>query len=154
MITENTNVDDIISGSEFLRGLVKKLRAYDSYGTWAKFKDSYLLKPFIKTKEEKKKIDIYSDVDKQTLGLVRLFYEAVALVVEEKSGFFVTVAIDITHEGFGKVLIYSGNIILLERTLKDVQKFGFEGIEDIAKEGEKLINNALKNVEKFKQLLN
>ncbi len=153
MSTEILDKEDIVNNSEFLKSLVTKIRAYDSYGAWAKFSDLYLLKPFIKTKEEKKKIDAHDDVDSKTLGLIRVFYEAIAYVIEQKTNIFTTTAIDISHEGFGRALIYSGNIIILEKTLRDVQKFGFGSFEKMDEEGKRSVEKAIKNVEKFKEFL-
>ncbi|PSB05469.1 hypothetical protein C7B76_31390, partial [filamentous cyanobacterium CCP2] len=49
----------------------------------------------------------------------------------------------LSHEGFGWALIFSGRLLLVSRTLRDAQRFGFDSLEKLAIEGEKLTESGI-----------
>lgn len=127
------------SSVPFFTSLVEKLRSYDSYGSWKNKTDAQIVQPLIKTKEDKKQIDTNTAPDQRHLWFVRMFFEAVALAAEKRTGAMMVVALDINHEGFGRALIFHEERILLHRSLRNVQKFGFASLEELTGEGEKLV---------------
>lgn len=134
----------------FKEVLVSKLRSYDAHGVWKNIADEKLLaKYFVVTKEDKKKIDAFAAMSPETLGKIRLYYEAVAQTAEENTGRIVVTALDINGEGFGRALLIDEDYILLQKVHRNAQKFGFENIEDMAEEGEKLSAKAIENTKKF-----
>jgi hypothetical protein len=70
------------------------------------------------------------------------FFRAIAYRIEEETGLLSQVAIDLSHEGFGWVLIFSGRLLLTSKTLRDAQRFGFASLEKLNEEGEKLVQKA------------
>lgn len=130
--------------------LVSKLRSYDAHGTWKNVADEKLLaRYFVVTKEDKKKIDAFAAISPETVGKIRLYYEAVAQTVEENCGRIIVTVLDINTEGFGRALLIDEDYILLQKVHRNAHKFGFETLEEMAEEGEKLTAKALGNSKKF-----
>jgi len=63
-----------------------------------------------------------------------------------------SVVINIDDEGNGNVLIYSGRLILLNKTIRDANKFSFKSTEDMLKQGSKVINGAMQLLEKYEEV--
>jgi len=152
--TPNPTTENLaeILANPFLKGLVQQIRVNDPYGTYRNWSDELLLKPFILNKQQKRKISVDGDVDPITKGRVMAFYRAVALRIEQESGYLAQVVVDLSHEGFGWVLIFSGRLLLVTRTLRDAQRFGFESLEKLGEEGEKLVQQGVEYAIKFPEV--
>ncbi|WP_448600589.1 NifX-associated nitrogen fixation protein [Thermoleptolyngbya sp.] len=129
----------LIDGSPFLKALVQQIRANDSYGTYRHWADELLLKPYLLSKAQKREISVEGEVDPITQGRIMAFYRAIAYRIEQETGRLSQVVIDLSHEGFGWALIFSGRLILVSKTLRDAQRFGFDSLEKLSAEGEKLV---------------
>lgn len=138
----------IIDSSPFLRAIVQQIRANDPYGTYRNWADELLLKPYILSKRERREISVEGDVDPITKSRILAFYRAIAARIEEETGQLSQVVIDLSHEGFGWALIFSGRLILVSKTLRDAQRFGFDTLEKLNTEGEKLV---IKGIELARQ---
>ncbi|MDX2097854.1 MAG: NifX-associated nitrogen fixation protein, partial [Leptolyngbyaceae cyanobacterium bins.59] len=132
-----------IASSPFLKAIVQQIRVNDAYGTYRNWSDELLLKPYIVTKAQKRAISVDGEVDPITKGRVLAFYRAVASCIEEKNGLLSQVVIDLSHEGFGWALVFAGRLLLVSRTLRDAQRFGYDSLEKLAAEGDKLVESAL-----------
>lgn len=152
--TPNPTTENLaeILANPFLKGLVQQIRVNDPYGTYRNWSDELLLKPFILNKQQKRKISVDGDVDPITKGRIMAFYRAVALRIEQESGYLAQVVVDLSHEGFGWVLIFSGRLLLVTRTLRDAQRFGFESLEKLGEEGEKLVQQGVEYAIKFPEV--
>jgi probable nitrogen fixation protein len=82
-------------------------------------------------------------VDPITKGRILAFYRAIAHRIEEETGLLCQVVIDLSHEGFGWALVFSGRLLVVSRTLRDAQRFGFDSFEKLENEGDKLIQTAI-----------
>ena len=45
--------------------------------------------------------------------------------------------VHLSHEGFGRVLITVGKLVVLDRTLRDAHRFGFESFSKMKTEADK-----------------
>jgi probable nitrogen fixation protein len=133
----------------FLGELVKIWRAQDTHGTWEKKSDLELLKPYIITKEERREIPIIGDPDPEMLWRLELFYSAVGLAIERATGCMVQPMMKMSHEGFGRMILTAGRLIVVNKHLRDVHRFGFETAEKLAKEGAKMVAAGVGMIEKF-----
>ena len=138
--------------SLFFRELVKQWRAQDSYGAWEKKSDLALLSPYVLDKEQRRAIPIIGDPDPETLWRVELFYNAVGLATERASGIMVSPMMKMSHEGFGRMVLIAGRLIVVNKQLRDVHRFGFPSMEKLAEEGDKLVAGALEMIEKFPEV--
>ena len=55
--------------------------------------------------------------------------------------------INLTHEGFGRALVIVGKLVVIDKTLRDVHRFGFKSSEKLQEEVEKLVDKAVALVE-------
>ena len=125
--------------SLFVRELVKQWRAQDSFGTWEKKSDELLLDPYVVDKEKRKTLPIMGDPDPETLWRLELFYNAVGMAIERQTGVMVTPMMKMHHEGFGRMVLIAGRLIVVNKQLRDVHRFGFLSLVKLAEEGEKLV---------------
>ncbi len=142
----------LVDSSPFLKAIVQQIRANDSYGTFRNWADELLLKPYILSKAQKREISVEGDVDPITQSRVMAFYRAVAYRIEEESGLLSQVVIDLSHEGFGWALVFSGRLLLVSKTLRDAQRFGFASLEKLNDEGEKLAQRGIELAKKFPEV--
>jgi probable nitrogen fixation protein len=135
-----------------LKSLVQQIRANDPYGTFRNWSDELLLKPFVVSKAQKREISVDGDVDPITKGRILAYYRAIAHQIETETGALSQVIIDLSHEGFGWALIFSGRLLLVAKTLRDAQRFGFDSLEKLAIEGEKLIQSGVALANRFPEV--
>lgn len=136
------NADSPLLQHPFVKLMVVQLRAMDSYGTYDTWSDVDVLDPLILTKERRKAIPVVGDPDETTLSRVKAFYNACAQAIERECELMAVPVINLSHEGFGRALILVGKLVALDKTLRDVHRFGFESLEQLIAEGEKLIGKA------------
>jgi len=131
----------------FMEILVSKLRSYDSFGVWKRVSDEELVRRnFVLTKEDKKKIDVFSPMPQEVIGKMRLFYETVAQAVETLSGEIIITVVDINSEGFGRILLLEEDFVILHKIHRNSHKFGFSDLDKLELEGESLSSRALKKI--------
>jgi probable nitrogen fixation protein len=136
----------------FLQCLVGRIRAEDQFGAWDRKSDAALLNEYIVTKAERRQIPIIGDPDPETLDRVEKYYQAVGLTVERLSGVIASPMMKMSHEGFGRVVLIAGNLVVLSRTLRDVHRFGFEDLATLAAEGMKVAQQAVATIEAHPEL--
>lgn len=136
----------------FLKELVKVWRAQDAHGAWDKKSDVALMKPYIVTKEERRRIPIIGDPDPELLWRLELFYSAVGLAIERATGCMVQPMMKMSHEGFGRMILTTGRLIVVNKHLRDVHRFGFETMEKLAQEGAKLVAAGIEMIERFPEV--
>jgi probable nitrogen fixation protein len=136
----------------FVKELVKQWRAQDAHGAWDGKTDLNLLEPYILDKEKRRQMPIMGDPDPETLWRLELFYNAVGLVIERETGIMVSPMMKMHHEGFGRLILAAGRLIVVNKHLRDVHRFGFESLEKLAQEGEKLVAAAVEMIHKFPEV--
>lgn len=154
-MTEATLViaeDDPILQSDFAKEMVKQLRALDTYDLQANWSDARILDPLILTKERKQEIPIVGDPNPIIISRVNAYYNALSSLIERKSGMMTVPLVQLTHEGFGKVLIIVGKLVVLDKPLRDVHRFGFKSLEKMHQEAEKIISTAVQLIDKYQEV--
>lgn len=135
--------------SVFVKELVKQWRAQDTHGAWDNKKDIELLSPYIVDKEARKLLPIIGDPDPEILWRLELFYNAVGLAIERATGVMVQPMMKMSHEGFGRMILTAGRLIVVNKHLRDVHRFGFETLEKLSAEGTKFVDAGVEMIEKF-----
>ncbi len=138
--------------SVFLRELVNQWRAQDAHGTWDGKRDEELLDPYILDRAKRQAIPIVGDPDPDTLWRVELFYNAVGLAIERATGVMVTPMMKMHHEGFGRVVLIAGRLVVVNKQLRDVHRFGFPSLEKLVEEGEKLVASGIEMIHRFPEV--
>ena len=111
----------------FLKELIKQWRAQDLHGSWDKKSDLDLLEPYILTKEKRR-------------------------TIERATGVMVSPLFRLHHEGFGRLVLTAGRLIVLNKNLRDVHRFGFDSLEKLEAEGEKLAAAGVEWIEKYPEV--
>ena len=111
-----------------------------------------MLDPFILTRERKAEIPLIGDPDETTVACVRAFYNAIAVLIEKECGLMAVSLIHLSHEGFGRALITVGKLVVLDRTLRDVHRFGFESLSKMKDEADKYLSVALEIIGKYPEV--
>jgi len=135
--------DDPVLGTDFAKEMLRQMRAIDTYGTYDQSGPADILDPFVMTKERKAEIPVIGDPDEITMARVKAFYNAIAALIEKECGLMAVPMMNITHEGFGRVLITVGKLVVMDKTLRDVHRFGFPSLSKMKDEADKLLSVAL-----------
>ncbi len=136
----------------FIRELVKQLRAQDTHGTWEGKGDETLLEPFIVTAEQRRAMPIMGDPDPETLWRLDLFHNAVGLSIERETKCMVSPMMKMSHEGFGRAVLTTGRLIVVNRYLRDVHRFGYPSLAKLAEAGNKLVKEGIEMIEKYPEV--
>jgi probable nitrogen fixation protein len=143
---------DALLQTDFIKEMVKQMRALDSYGTYDGWPVERILAPYVLTKEQRRQIPVIGDPDDVTLSRVKAFYNAIAVMIEKECGLMAAPMMNITHEGFGRVLITVGKLVVLDRTLRDVHRFGFDSLSKLKDEADKPLAVALNIVGQYSEV--
>jgi probable nitrogen fixation protein len=135
--------DDPVLGTDFAKEMVRQMRAVDTYGNYDSWPPEQILDPFVMTKERKREIPVVGDPDEVILSRVKAFYNAISALIEKECGLMAVPMLNLTHEGFGRALITVGKLVVMDRTLRDVHRFGFPSLSKMKDEGDKLLAVAL-----------
>ena len=134
---------DPILETDFIKEMVKQMRAIDSYGTYDGWPVERILAPYILNKDQRRQIPVIGDPDEQTLSRVRAFYNAIATLIEKECGLMSVPMLNITHEGFGRAFITTGKLVVMDRVVRDVHRYGYESLSKMKDEADKLLSVAL-----------
>ena len=135
--------DDELLKNPLVRQMIVQLRALDSYGTYDNWSDDKVLDPVILTKARRREIPVVGDPDETVVARIKAFYNAIAVSIESECGLMAVPVINLTHEGFGRAMIIVGKLVVLDNTLRDVHRFGFDSLEKMIAEMEKLNGKAV-----------
>ncbi|MCK7472574.1 MAG: NifX-associated nitrogen fixation protein [Rhodopseudomonas palustris] len=138
--------------SMFVQELIKQWRAQDTHGAWDGKPDLELIAPYIIDKEARREIPIIGDPEPETLWRLELFYNAVSLSIERETGHMVTPMMKMHHEGFGRMIPAAGRLIVVNKQLRDVHRFGFDSLGKLAEEGEKFVAAGVEMIRKYPEV--
>jgi probable nitrogen fixation protein len=131
--------------------LIGQIRALDQFGTWANKSDEELLEEkYIKTKEQLKEIPIIADIDEMIIQDIRLIFQAIALAFEKKTTIMCAVVMEMSHEGFGKVVVIADDIVIATKSFKDAHRFSYRSIDKLLDDGEKYLTKAIEKYNSYK----
>jgi len=139
--------NDPLLASEAGQELNRQLRALDSYGTYDDWSDAKVVDPLIMTKERRQEIPVIGDPDEIVMARVKAYYNALSSLVEKRVGLMAVPMINLTHEGFGRALVIVGKLVVIDKTLRDVHRFGFMSSEKLQSEVENIVDKAVELVE-------
>jgi probable nitrogen fixation protein len=145
---------DAAAEAPFIKELIKVWRAQDTHGTWDGKADLELLEPYIIDKEARRALPIMGDPDPDTIWRLELFFNAVCLAIEKQTRVMITPMMKMSHEGFGRMVLIGGRLIVVNKQLRDVHRFGFDNLGKLADEGEKYIKAGVEMIEKFPEVAN
>lgn len=146
--------DEELLAQPYVRELVKQWRAQDTHGQWEGKSDLVLLDPYILTAEKRKEIPMIGDPDPETIWRLELFYNAVALSIERETGNMVTPMMKMSHEGFGRLILAAGRLIVVNKQLRDVHRFGFPTLAKLCEAGTKAVTDGVEMIRQYPDVAN
>ncbi len=153
-MTDATAAAVQVKTKPFVPELVKQIRAQDTHGAWEGKSDAVLLEPYVLTAEQRRALPMMADPDPETLWRMELFYNAVGLAVERATGVMVAPMIKMHHEGFGRVVLIAGRLVVLNRNLRDVHRFGFPSVAKLDETGGKYVADAITMIRTYPDVAN
>jgi probable nitrogen fixation protein len=146
--------DDALLKSDISKEILKQLKALDAYGAYDGWSDARIMDPLILTKERKRAIPIIGDPDDITMSRVKCYYNSLATLIEKESGLIAVPVINLSHEGFGRAFVLVGKLIVLDKVLRDVHRFGFPSLEKLDEEASASINKAVALIKSYPEVAN
>jgi probable nitrogen fixation protein len=140
------DADDPVLQTDFGVELVRHMRAFDTYGRLEKKTNAELLDPFILTPERMREIPMVANPDAATIDRLNAFYNAISAMIEKECKLMASPVINLTSEGFGRVMIIVGKLVVMDRALRDVHRFGFASLSKMKDEADKILSVALELV--------
>lgn len=144
--------DDQLLQTDFIIELLGQIRAQDTYGRNEKTGNCELLQQYILTKEQKKALPLVANIDAATRIRIQAFYKALTLIIEKECCHLSSLAINLNDEGFGRILIVVGRLVVLDKVVRDAHRFGFPSLAALKTESDKLLNGAQSLVSAYPQV--
>jgi probable nitrogen fixation protein len=141
--------DDSFLQSDIVQDMIKQLRAIDSFGTYDGWSEARIIDPLVLTKERKQAIPVIGDPEEITIARVKAYYNSLSSLIEKKSGLMAVPMINITHEGFGRALVMVGKLVVADKILRDIHRWGFPSLEKMVEQTDTTIAKALGLIEKY-----
>ena len=146
--------EEALLKDSFVVELIKQIRAQDTHGTWEGKTDAKLLEPYILSAEQRRELPMMGDPDPDTLWRLDLYHNAVGLAIERATGCMVSPMTKMSHEGFGRTVLTTGRLIVVNRHLRDVHRFGFPSLAKLAEAGNKYANEGIAMIAKYPDVAN
>ncbi|HUK66778.1 MAG TPA: NifX-associated nitrogen fixation protein [Anaeromyxobacteraceae bacterium] len=136
----------------FLRELIRQFRAQDTQHSWDGKSDREVLAPLIVTRDKRRDGLAPDEPDPDVFWRIEMFYNAVGLAIEARTGVVCTPMLKMHHEGFGRLALLGGRLVVVNKFLRDVQRFGFESLDKLIEAGEKLVASGIEMIERFPEV--
>ena len=137
-----------LNETDFIKEMVRQTRAQGGHGVWDTKPAAELLAHYVLNKEQRRALPVIGDPDEETIARVKAFHNAIAVLIEKECGLMAVPFIQISHEGFGRVLIIVGKLVVMDRTLRDVHRFCFDSLSKMKTEADKYLSVALEIIGK------
>jgi len=141
--------DEAALATPFVQTLARLVRSQDTFGAYGKRSDAQMLAGYIVTKEQRRAAAAQCGADPDLVWRIEQFYGAIGLMIEQETGLVASPLLKIYDEGFGRVALITGKLVVLTKHLRDAQRFGFEGFAELAAEGMKQIATAVATIQQF-----
>ena len=82
-------------------------------------------------------------------GCQLLFVRAIGLAIENRTGLIAQPLIKLSHEGWGRVVLIAGKLVVVSKSLRDVHRFGFLTLAKLAEEGSKLVEQGVACIDAY-----
>lgn len=137
----------------FLESLLAIVGAHDIYGTYRQLSEEQKLSRFfLITPEERAEMESCGKQLEKSKAQTRLFFQAMALAIEQRTGRMVSSIVELNDDGCGRALLYSGRLVLLCKSIRGASPFAFVETERASKDGEKYIASSIEWLDKYPQI--
>ena len=123
----------------FLPELVALIRAGDCCGLWEGKSDAHILRGYVLGQEQRRAIPLLGEPDPRVLRRLKTYFQAVGVAIGRRTGTIASPVIDLSDEGFGRVVLVAGRLVAVSRALRDVHRFGFDDLTALDAAGAALV---------------
>lgn len=141
--------DDANLKSDVVQEMLKQLKAIDTFDTYEGWSDAKIIDPVVLTKERKRDIPVIGDPDEIVMSRVKAYYNSLSTLIEAKTGLMAVPMINLSHEGFGRAIVMVGKLIVVDKVLRDVHRWGFPSLEKMVSQTETTLDKAIGLIEKY-----
>jgi len=85
---------------------------------------------------------------------MELFNNAVGVAIERETGNMVSPMMKMSHEGFGRLVLLAGRLVVFNKQLRDVHRFGFASLAKLAEQGGKFLSEGIAMVRQYPDVAN
>jgi probable nitrogen fixation protein len=136
--------------TSFLRELVRRLRAVGgNLDAWDGRTDAEVLAPLLVRRD---RVEAGAELDADVYLRIEQFYGAVGTAIEARTGLPCAPMLRMHHEGYGRVVLLTGRLVVVSRFVRDVERFGFDTVEKIAEAGERLVDAGVELIARFPEV--
>ncbi len=144
--------DDPILASDLMQEMVRQVRALDRYGEFDQASPAVMLDPFVLTKERKRELPLVADPEEEVIARIKAFFNAIATLIEKESGLMAVPLVHLNYEGFGRVLITVGKLVVMDRHLRDAHRFGFRSLARMQEDAMGVVERALTLIREYPEV--
>ncbi|MER9436088.1 DUF269 domain-containing protein [Mesorhizobium sp. M0618] len=149
LVSHPVNEDEAALAMPFVTCLVRLIRAQDSYGSWERQIGRRTAGRLHHHQKTAPCDPIIGDPDPDVLWRLDMFYTAVGLAIEERSGLMTSPMIEMkTVRPSGPCFSRSGS----SSFCPDVHRFGFETFRQLGEAGAKLVDDAPAATEAYRDV--
>lgn len=150
--TVDKRLDQVLADA-FIRRLCQLLDAEDFFGRHATLSaEDKIARLFLASTDDKNQSDFNCAVSPKVRMQVPLLFQAVAGVMEERSGAFIQSSAEINGEGFGRAILYSGRIIVVLKSLRAGFPFPFTSEDKAVRYAVACVEEGLSFMDKYNEI--
>ncbi len=135
--------------SDVVQEMLKQLKAIDTFDTYEGWSEAKIIDPVVLTKERKREIPVIGDPDEITMSRIKAYYNTLSSLIEVKTGLMAVPMINLSHEGFGRAIVMVGKLIVVDKVLRDVHRWGFPTLDKMVGQTNSTIDKAVALIEKY-----
>lgn len=141
--------DDPLLQTDFCQELVRQLRVASGSEQRSQVQ---LLEPFLMTAAQKQAVSLSCSPAPVMVRRLECFYNTIAVLIEKECGLLSRCFLLLNEEGFGTVLIIVGKLVVMDRVVRDIGRFGFSDLSRLKDEADKLLSIALQRISAYPQV--
>jgi probable nitrogen fixation protein len=100
----------------------------------------------------RRQIPVIGDPDEETLSRVKAFYNGISALIEKECGLMAVPMVNLSHEGFGRAIITVGKLVVMDRTVRDIHRYGYDSFSKMKDEADKFLSVALGMIGKYPEV--
>jgi probable nitrogen fixation protein len=131
----------------FVKELIRQFRLQDAGGNYHGDSNESLLQSWVTP--SKRQGAKNAKIDRCSQLRVSAFYHAIATFIERETGQLTRIFLNLSHQGASSALICCGNLLVMNELLPKIHGFGFDSIDKLVTEAEKLIDSAVTRIHQF-----
>lgn len=126
----------------FLQELARQVRLRDTLGIYRDWSNELMLQSLITTSDREYQAISQGKVDALSQLRISAFYHAIAATIEKEVGQMTETFLNLHYCDNNSALIFCGRVLVVLDLFKRIADFGFDSLERLVEEGERLIINA------------